>query len=105
MTKYRGEICFILVLLLKFVYGSDITSIAFGNNINDAIPAAYGDYNSDELTDIFVLRDDFSTIDILFADSKEPLLRLEKNYVCKYPNLKITSVVPGKTNQVYLLII
>jgi integrin alpha FG-GAP repeat containing protein 1 len=57
------------VNLLNFVIivsSSDITHLAFGG-VEDAIPAAYGDFNSDELTDIFVVRDDFHTIQIFLG--------------------------------------
>lgn len=59
----------ILVNLLNFVFFvscTDITHLAFGG-VEDAIPAAYGDYNSDELTDIFVLRDNFQTFQIFLG--------------------------------------
>jgi integrin alpha FG-GAP repeat containing protein 1 len=49
-----------------FASSTDITELVFGS-IDDAIPAAYGDFNSDELTDVFVLRDNFRTIDILLG--------------------------------------
>jgi integrin alpha FG-GAP repeat containing protein 1 len=58
-----------LVNLLNFVIfvkSSDITHLAFGG-VEDAVPAAYGDFNSDELTDIFVIRDDFHTIQIFLG--------------------------------------
>lgn len=59
-----------LVVLLTFtaalVSSSDITHIAFGG-VSDAIPSAYGDFNSDELTDIFVIRDKFRTFQIFLG--------------------------------------
>ena len=60
---------FVVLVFLKFINFSlctDISEIVFGS-IDDAIPSAYGDFNSDELTDVFVLRDDFKTIDILLG--------------------------------------
>lgn len=72
---------------------TDITEIVFGP-IDDAIPAAYGDFNSDELTDVFVLRDDFKTIEILLGADVDHLLHKTK-LRCHYPKLHITSVVPG----------
>lgn len=83
-----------LVLLFCDCNASDISDSAFAKNLNDAIPAAYGDFNSDELTDVFVLRDNFRTIEILLASEVEPLLR-GGNLRCHFPNMKITSVVPG----------
>lgn len=59
----------VLAVLQNFValvISSDITYLAFGG-VDDAIPSAYGDFNSDELTDIFVLRDDFHTFQIFLG--------------------------------------
>lgn len=59
-------ICVIIFIITSKTSATDISEIVFGN-IDDAIPAAYGDFNSDELTDVFVLREDFHTIDILLG--------------------------------------
>lgn len=80
--------------LLIFVFSTDISQIVFGN-LDDAIPSAYGDFNSDELTDVFVLRDDFKTLEILLADQSDVGLLHTSNLRCHYSSLKITSVVPG----------
>ena len=52
---------------------TDITGKVFGNT-NTMIPAAFGDFNADKLTDMVVLKsvaqDDVSTLQILLA--KEP---------------------------------
>lgn len=53
-----------------------------------------GDFNSDELTDIFVLRDSFRTIEILLGSDVDQLLHRTK-LSCHYPHHHITSVVPG----------
>lgn len=45
----------ILILWLSYACASDITNLVFGNN-RDGMPAAFGDFNSDELTDVFVVR-------------------------------------------------
>lgn len=82
-----------LWIFINLTFAADITNLAFDNLI-DAVPAAFGDFNSDEFTDVFVLKDNFKAIDILLA-SESPLLRQEKNLRCYYPDLKITSVVPG----------
>lgn len=61
------EKSFPLVLFLIFsTVATDISEIVFGD-LTDVIPAAYGDFNSDELTDVFVLRDNFKSIDILLG--------------------------------------
>ncbi|XP_034940749.1 T-cell immunomodulatory protein [Chelonus insularis] len=71
---------------------SDITFAIFGNFL-DGLPAAFGDFDSDELTDVFVLTKDLKTLQILRASDQEPLLQLT-NLTCSFKNI-ITSVVPG----------
>lgn len=75
---------------------SDITHLAFGG-FTDGMPAAFGDFNSDELTDVFVLLDGGKTIEILLAHEEEPLLRPAKpvRLRCTFSSSLITSVVPG----------
>uniref|UniRef100_A0A2M3Z577 Putative t-cell immunomodulatory protein n=1 Tax=Anopheles braziliensis TaxID=58242 RepID=A0A2M3Z577_9DIPT len=73
----------------------DITSAVF-DKLTDAIPAAYGDFNSDELTDVFVLRNEFHTLQILLGSEDKPLL--QEGPRCDYPKLRITSIVPGDFN-------
>lgn len=75
---------------------SDITNLVFGS-LTDGMPAAFGDFNSDELTDVFVLRDNGKTVEIFLAAEEEPLLRLARPNPlrCAFDNLLITSVVPG----------
>lgn len=70
----------------------DITDTVFGS-MTDTIPVAYGDFNSDELFDMFVLRNNFRTIQILFGSDDKPLL--QEGPKCEYKNFHITSVVPG----------
>lgn len=56
------------LLTLAFMAGSvcctDFTQTVFGRSDVDGVPAAFGDFNSDELTDIFMLRDNFRTIQV-----------------------------------------
>jgi len=61
----------LVALCAVVVHGSDITSIVFGE-IKEGVVAAFGDFNSDELTDIFVIRDKRKTLQILFG-----------RYICK----------------------
>jgi integrin alpha FG-GAP repeat containing protein 1 len=83
------------VSFLVFASATDISEQVFGN-IDDAVIAAYGDFNSDELTDVFVLRDNFRTIDIMLgSDDVDHLLHHVMKLHCHYPKLEITSVVPG----------
>lgn len=77
------------------VKSSDITNLVFGST-TDGMPAAFGDFDSDELTDVFVLRDNGKSVEILLAAEEEPLLRKAKPHElkCTFENF-ITSVVPG----------
>jgi integrin alpha FG-GAP repeat containing protein 1 len=95
MKEEITKLCLLMAFLVKLVQSSDITDMVF-ENLNDAIVAAYGDFNSDELTDVFILRDDFKTIEILLASDTTPLLKKQReNFRCHYPDLHITSIVPG----------
>lgn len=78
------------------VYGrsSDITSNVFSGGITEGIVAAFGDFNSDELTDVFVLQNDHHMLAILLGNDVDPLLR--PGPFCNFThNVHITSVVPG----------
>lgn len=87
-------ISLVLVLTIRQICASDITSQAFGT-INDTIVSAFGDFNSDELTDVFVRSTDGRTLEILLASEQEPLLRRSPNTKCVFKELSITSIVPG----------
>ncbi|RZC40357.1 hypothetical protein BDFB_009903 [Asbolus verrucosus] len=90
-------LCVILYsLLAELTSSSDITNLVF-DKITDGMPAAFGDFNSDELTDVFVLRDEGKTVEILLAHEEEPLLRVAQpdRLLCKFTDRIITSVVPG----------
>lgn len=76
------------------IRSSDITNQAFGS-INDTIISAFGDFNSDELTDVFVRSTDGKTLEILLASDMEPLLRQSESTRCRFKRLSITSIVPG----------
>ncbi|XP_068629761.1 T-cell immunomodulatory protein [Battus philenor] len=83
-----------LILCFVFLCGSsalDMTTSSFGRNNNGFI-AAFGDFNSDELTDAFIING--SRIEVLLAYDKEPFLRPSK-FVCSFNNNIITSIVPG----------
>lgn len=56
----------LVIALSAFASASNITKIVFGD-IKEGIVAAFGDFNSDELTDIFVIRDKRKTLQILFG--------------------------------------
>lgn len=55
---------------------ADFTETVFGRSDVEGVPAAFGDFNSDELTDIFLLRDNFRTIQVMFGAEVEPLLQV-----------------------------
>lgn len=97
MDTYKQTFYLILVsCLLSISTCSDITNLVFGS-LTDGMPAAFGDFNSDELTDVFVLRDNGKTVEIFLAAEEEPLLRRARPTPlrCSFENLLITSVVPG----------
>lgn len=89
-------VLYLTITILNAVKCSDITNLVFGT-LTDGMPAAFGDFNSDELTDVFVLRDQGKTVEILLAAEEEPLLREARpsRLRCTFDNSLITSVVPG----------
>ncbi|XP_034243244.1 T-cell immunomodulatory protein [Thrips palmi] len=87
----------VLLAVLHPISANDITSQVFGS-VRDVLPAAFGDFDSDELTDMFVLRDmgyNGMAVEIMLASNEDPLLRPNKTLQCKFPKSKVTSVVPG----------
>lgn len=98
MQKSVGNsIVFQLIIIQFMISGfsfSDITNNAFGS-INDGIIAAFGDFNSDELTDVFLLTNNSRTLEILFGADRDPLLRRSTHSKCEFHKFQITSVVPG----------
>ncbi|XP_049867351.1 T-cell immunomodulatory protein [Pectinophora gossypiella] len=71
---------------------SDMTESSFGQ-YKEGILAAFGDFNSDELTDAFLIINS-SSIEVFLAHDKEPFLR-PSQFACNFSNIVITSVVPG----------
>lgn len=71
-----------------------MTGLAFGTN-RAGLPAAFGDFNSDELTDLFVIRknEKGSSVEILLGSTKEPYFN-SVGLVCNYSQ-RVVSVVPG----------
>lgn len=76
------------------LWASDITTNAFGP-IVDGVVSAFGDFNSDELTDVFITSHNGRTLEILLASDVEPLLRQSDSNRCDFKKLNITSIVPG----------
>lgn len=75
----------------------DITYPVFGFNVQGQ-PAAFGDFDSDELTDMFILKEQGHSIEIMFGSNVEPFLRPRDQTKCRFTKHKITSVVPGDFN-------
>ncbi|SPP89745.1 T-cell immunomodulatory protein [Drosophila guanche] len=92
MFMSRALLLGLLLSLCCMAHGSDITDKVFGN-IKEGIVAAFGDFNSDELTDIFVICDNMKRLQILYGHETEPLLMLGP--FCTYSGKTIVSVVPG----------
>lgn len=82
-----------VVLSVIAVKSSNITPAVFGN-VLDGMPAAFGDFNSDELTDVFMLRKNGTTVEIFLAAEQEPLLRPSSNLSCTFRHI-VVGVVPG----------
>nr|XP_023030132.1 T-cell immunomodulatory protein isoform X1 [Leptinotarsa decemlineata]XP_023030133.1 T-cell immunomodulatory protein isoform X2 [Leptinotarsa decemlineata]XP_023030134.1 T-cell immunomodulatory protein isoform X3 [Leptinotarsa decemlineata] len=88
-------ILYCINVVIFHAYCSNITKLAFGDE-TEGMPAAFGDFNSDELTDVFVLRGKGKTVEILLAHEEEPLLRRHtEDLTCHFTDHLITSVVPG----------
>ncbi|XP_066594656.1 T-cell immunomodulatory protein [Prorops nasuta] len=93
MLLYKTLFLFVAFAIAKC---SDITRAVFGN-VLDGMPAAFGDFDSDELTDVFMLRKDGRTVEIFLASDQEPLLRPRQDLNCTFDDI-VTSVVPGDFN-------
>lgn len=76
------------------VAGGNITNSVFGM-VTDGMPAAFGDFNSDELTDLFVVRGKPNTVEVMLAREQEPLLQSGQGLSCMFSSMHITSIVPG----------
>ncbi|GAB0091058.1 T-cell immunomodulatory protein [Sergentomyia squamirostris] len=83
----------VLTGFLHVVSSLDFTRTVFGSATADGVPAAFGDFNSDELTDMFMLCDNFRTVKIFLGSDTEPLLK--EGPKCTFKTLEIASVVPG----------
>lgn len=88
-------LAFALVIIISAAASAnDITGNVFGNISRGIVPAAFGDFNSDKLTDIFVIRDDGHAIEVLLAGPKEPIMQ-SSNLTCLFSKGSVTSLVPG----------
>ncbi|KAJ6665954.1 hypothetical protein lerEdw1_000858 [Lerista edwardsae] len=75
----------------------NVTAPLFGAEAYGTL-AAFGDFNSDKQTDLFVLRGGGSDLIIFLADQKEPYFKPKVKLTLKNQSLVITSVVPGDYN-------
>lgn len=84
-------------LLLNVLATTDITFQVFEKD-TEILPAAFGDFNSDEITDLFVLRNKSKTIEILLGSNEGTPLLKAADLKCTFNNSPITNVVPGDFN-------
>lgn len=84
----------VLLSTVPLVAGGNITSSVFGSE-TDVMPAAFGDFNSDELTDLFVIHGKPNILEVMLAREQEPLLQSGKGLSCLFSKMHITSIVPG----------
>lgn len=97
-TSVVYVVCLILGVFMPSSRGEDITKTVFGENTN-FLPAAFGDFNSDRRTDLFVVSEDGKTIEVLMSQPGPPFLHRQSDSdsapKCTYESLNIQSVVPG----------
>lgn len=97
MMRTEGILVWVFTVLAAttptVVQCSDITEAVFGD-VLDGMPAAFGDFNSDELTDVFMLRKNATTVQIFLAAEQEPLLRPSSDLSCTFRHM-VVGVVPG----------
>lgn len=75
MDNYPWFLCFWFLVTITLVSifcqntvkANNVTSQVFGT-IQEGIVAAFGDFNSDELTDVFLIRDRRQTLQILLGE-------------------------------------
>jgi len=98
-SLYKFTLVFInLVIVFTKINGTliNITSQVFGSNANGII-AAFGDFNSDKLTDLFVIADKGKELRIFLASNELPYLK-PSTIKCSIDKGLITSVAPGDFN-------
>lgn len=94
-NKFRVVRCIVmlLVLLNRSVLGYNFTDQVFEGN-SEGLIAAFGDFNSDKLTDTFVISQNKKSFSILLSHSKPPYLR-NTTLNCTFSSETIISLVPG----------
>jgi len=83
----------LLVLLNRSVLGYNFTDQVFEGN-SEGLIAAFGDFNSDKLTDTFIISQNKKSFGILLSHSKPPYLR-NTTLNCTFNDEIIVSLVPG----------
>ncbi|XP_032854270.2 T-cell immunomodulatory protein isoform X2 [Tyto alba] len=91
--RHRLALCLLLVLAGPAAALHNVTAQLFGTEAYGTL-AAFGDFNSDKQTDLFVLRGGNELI-IFLADQKEPYFKPRVKLPMKSLGVTITSVVPG----------
>ena len=81
----------------------DITSLVFGKDENSFVPAAFGDFNSDKLTDIFVLKEDGKSVAVLLA-SEQNVVSVDSSPVFQYQQNMHCGCPGGESSQAALTI-
>ena len=78
----------------------DITDSVFGNEGNSFLPAAFGDFNSDKLTDIIVLKKDRKSVAVLLASEQNvvstdsgPMFQEQSTMECQCPDGEFPAVL------------
>ena len=87
----------IVLVMVAQSLGLNFTEYVFGTNTN-FLPAAFGDFNSDKLTDLFVVTEDGKTLEVLISQSEPPLMLAsgpDGGPSCTYKTLNIVNVAPG----------
>nr|CAG4643828.1 EOG090X03KG [Lepidurus arcticus] len=84
---------FAFLLLTPLPANADFTSQVFGNP-QEGLPVAFGDFNSDKLTDLFVLKNEGKTLELFLAHEKPPFLRFT-GLTCTFKSVSLQNVIPG----------
>ena len=101
-------LCVVGVIPLCQATSKNVTKEIFGDELN-FLPVAFGDFNSDKLTDLFVIAVDRKTIYVLLAEGEELFSKPFSSHIyfkmpskigkrklkCTFNNKIIESVIPG----------
>uniref|UniRef100_A0A8C4R1A1 Integrin alpha FG-GAP repeat containing 1 n=1 Tax=Eptatretus burgeri TaxID=7764 RepID=A0A8C4R1A1_EPTBU len=93
MASYRPDGLFIsFVLLLPTILGSLLNATDQIFSVHGGIIAAFGDFNSDKQTDVFVIAGEHN-VELLLGGESQPYF--VKSFTIDVPEGRVTSVVPG----------